>query len=207
MDKNRIEEVGSQSLISYEITEDTDAGTTTLAFDHITMGPYYDPSTGESRPIAFARHVVRLLYKYNGNEPIANLTGHRGIDPVTKQANDQITFVFGIDGSSLPTGWLPQKSKNGKPIELVALEGTLPALGGADPLIVKYFNSSVNEGIVVDPSGTYVPFGLQFTYDDVCGLEAKMLKASPATGKKLWISHPMSSIEDAVALVERAMAL
>lgn len=207
MDKKLIEEVASQSMVSYEITESSTTGTTTLAFNHITCGPYFDQSTGENRPIAFARAVVRDLFKYNGNQPIADLAGYRGIDPVTKQANDQITFVFNTPGGVLPTGWLPKKSKNGKPVEIVALEGVLPGLGGADPIAVKYFNSSVNEGLTVAPDDQRLPVGLQFTYDDERGIEAKFLKSSPTTGKKNWAVMSMDSTETCVGLVEDLLAV
>lgn len=202
MDRNIITEVASQQGIEFDVLENPATGTITLAFAPITRGVYYDPNTGKARPIAFARHVVRELIKYNGNTLPTGLVGQRGRNE-DGSANDEISFTFNVDGGTLPSGWLPKKLRPSKASELVELEAALPALGGPEPLAVKYFNSSTNEGIVVEDER--VPFALQFVSDED-GLQAKFLKHSAVGGKKTWVTRDVT-VSEAIALVEKALTL
>lgn len=111
-----------------------------------------------------------------------------------------ISFTFGVEGAELPLTWRGRKGRAGKPEMLGEIQEALKGYK------TTYFNSSVNEGIVV--ADDRIPCGLQFVYDEESGeLVAKLLKAAQVGGGKTWTDRPLDSPEQALALVQKLETL
>lgn len=139
--------------------------------------------------IKTAKAASRELVKFRQEKDVK---GHR--------EQGTITFTFGTDGAELPLTWRGRKNREGKPEELAEIQKALEGYK------TTYFNSSVNEGIVV--ADDRVPCGLQFVYDKESGdLVAKVLKSAQVGGGKTWTDRPLDSSEQALELVQRLEGL
>lgn len=134
--------------------------------------------------IKTARAVVRELVKFRLDK---NVQGTR--------TGSKILFGFGLRGQELPATWRSRGHSSG---------GAKPALLGEIQEALKpytkatYFNSSVNEGVVVED----VPCGLQFEIQDG-DLVAKLLKSK----KGEWTEIPVNGTTQAVALVRKLQTI